>query len=60
MSSIIIISPPPLPDEGGRGTPTRVRVSIEYDPPEFTDQKEVTRTQKKLQKAADAIVARFG
>ncbi|MGC3959577.1 MAG: hypothetical protein QM813_17005 [Verrucomicrobiota bacterium] len=61
MSSIIVISPPPPdPDEGGRGIQPRVRVTIEYDPPEFADPKSIKRTQKQLQKAADAIVARFG
>jgi hypothetical protein len=57
-STVIITSPPD--DGGGRTVQPRVKVTIEYDPPEFADPKSVKRTQKQLQKAADAIVARFG
>lgn len=61
MSSTIIIITSPFPDDpDGRAVQPRVKVTIEYDPPEFADPKEVKRTTKKLQAAADKIVARFG
>ena len=58
MSVIIITSPPD--DEGGRATGSRVRVSIEYDPPEFASDKQVAKTRKALQREADKIVAKYG
>lgn len=61
MASTIIIITPPLPDDdGGRVAAPRVRVTIEYDPPEFMDEKTVKRTEKKLRKAAEKIVAQYG
>ena len=62
MSSIIVLTPPTLPDDpGGKSViKPRVKVTIEYDPPEFMDAKQVKRVTKALQKAAEAIVAKYG
>lgn len=59
-SSVIIITSPPEDEEGGRSASSRVKVSIEYTPPEFADHATVEKARKALQKAADKIVAKFG
>lgn len=57
-STVIITSPP---DDGdGRQSASRVRVNIEYTPPEFADPATVAKVQKQLQKVADKIVAKYG
>ena len=60
MSSIIILVPPPFPDDGGRVAKPRVQVTIEYDPPEHLSEKQIARVRKALQREAEKIVAKYG
>lgn len=58
--SVIVITSPPDDEEGGRVAGSRVRVNIEYDPPEFASDKQIAKTRKALQREADKIVAKYG
>jgi hypothetical protein len=59
-STVIIITSPPDDGDGLVANTSRVKVNIEYTPPEFADPATVEKTRKALQKVADKIVAKFG
>lgn len=55
-----IIITAPGGDDGGRGVPPRVSVTIVYNPPAYLSPAIVARTKRQLQKEADRIVAKYG